>query len=255
MAISKICKLVWLTMAIAPFAFADEPGGVQTGKFQLSSSMLQVVGESTARHTEKFVAPDELLTWEIYVPENYQPDNPPGLMVYISPTPSGEIPRDWETVMEDRNLIWVAANGSGNSVIVARRAIFAMIAPTLIQKQYKIDAARVYLSGLSGGGKMASMVATDNAHLFKGAIYNCGVDFWQRDPPKRFEQIKQNHYVFVTGTLDQALEPTKKVYKQYRQAGVENIKLMVIRNMTHRNPNRFKFSEAIEFLDSRLNAP
>jgi poly(3-hydroxybutyrate) depolymerase len=255
MAINRICKLIWLTTAIAPFAFADEPGGVQTGKYQLSSSMLQVVGESTARHTEKLIAPDELLTWEIYVPENYRSDNPPGLMVYISPTPSGEIPRDWETVMEDRNLIWVAANESGNSVIVARRAIFAMIAPTLIQKQYKVDTARVYLSGLSGGGKMASMVATDNAHLFKGAIYNCGVDFWQRDPPQRFEQIKQNHYVFVTGTFDQALEPTKKVYKQYRKAGVENIKLMVIRNMTHRNPNRFKFSEAIEFLDSRLDMP
>ena len=255
MAIDKICKLVWLTMAIAPFAFADEPDGVQTGNFRLSSSMLQLAGENTARHAEKSVAPDELLTWEIYVPENYQPDNPPGLMVYISPTPSGEIPRDWETIMEDRNLIWVAANGSGNSVIVARRAIFAMIAPTLIQKYYKIDAKRVYLSGLSGGGKMASIVATDNAHLFKGAIYNCGVDFWQQDPPKRFEQIKQNHYVFVTGTLDQALEPTKKVYKQYRQAGVENIKLMVIHNMTHRNPNRFNFSEAIEFLDSRLNVP
>ena len=255
MAIDKICNLVWLTTALAPVAFAVEAGDVQTGNFRLSASMLQVVGKSTARNAEEIVAPDELLTWEIYVPENYRPDKPPGLMVYISPTSSGEIPRDWRTVMEDHNLIWVAANDSGNSVTVARRAIFAMIAPTLIRQQYKIDAARVYLSGLSGGGKMASMVATDNAHLFKGAIYNCGVDFWKQDPPKRFEQIKQNHYVFVTGTLDQALEPTKRVYKQYRKTGVENIKLMVIRNMTHRNPNRFKFSEAIEFLDSRLDTP
>jgi len=59
----------------------------------------------------------------------------------------------------------------------------------------------VYLSGLSSGGKMARMVAIDDAHLFKGAIYNCGVDFWQQDPPQRFEQISQNHYVFVTGFL------------------------------------------------------
>ena len=240
---------------MAQAATANEPAVIQTGEFQLSTTMLQVVGESTARNAQKIVAADEPLSWDIYVPDDYRPNNPPGLMVYISPTPSGEIPRDWKTVMEEHNLIWVAANGSGNSVMVSRRALFAMVAPTLIQKQYKIDPERVYLSGLSGGGKMASMVATDNAHLFKGAIYNCGVDFWQQDPPKRFEQIKQNHYVFVTGTLDQALEPTKKVYKQYRQAGVENIKLMVIRNMTHRNPNRFKFSEAIEFLDSRLDAP
>lgn len=101
---------------------------------------------------------------------------------------------------------------------------------------------------------MARMVAIDDAHLFKGAIYNCGVDFWQQDPPQRFEQISQNHYVFVTGTLDQALEPTKKVYQQYRKAGVANIILMVIPNMTHRNPNSFRFSEATAFLDARLAA-
>ena len=240
------------------FAQADtaaEPVSVQTGQFQISNTMLQILGASTARNARKVILPDESLTWEIYVPDDYRPDNPPGLMVYISPTPSGEIPRDWKTVMEEHNLIWVAANGSGNTAMVSRRAILAMIAPTLMQKQYKIDRERVYLSGLSGGGKMASMVATDNAHLFKGAVYNCGVDFWRQDPPKRFEQIKQNHYVFVTGTLDQALEPTKRVYKQYRKAGVENIKLMVIPNMTHRNPNRFKFSEAIGFLDSRLQTP
>ena len=56
----------------------------------------------------------------------------------------------------------------------------------------------------------------------------------------------------MTGTLDQALEPPKKVYQQYRNARVANIKLMVIPNMTHRNPNRFRFSEAITFLDARL---
>ncbi len=215
----RMRKWLCLTIVFARMAFAAEPGTALTGEFRVSSTMVEVVGENTARNAEKIIAADEPLTWEFYVPDDYRPDNPPGLMVYISPTPSGEIPRDWKTVMEEHNLIWVAANGSGNTAMVSRRAILAMIAPTLMQKQYKIDRERVYLSGLSGGGKMASMVATDNAHLFKGAIYNCGVDFWQQDPPKRFEQIKQNHYVFVTGTLDQALEPTKRVYKQYRQAG------------------------------------
>lgn len=49
--------------------------------------------------------------------------------------------------------------------------------PNSSSKAVKINHERVYLSGLSGGGKMANMVATDNAHLFKGAIYSCGVDF------------------------------------------------------------------------------
>jgi len=251
----RIVILLCLTTIVAPMESNAEAGGVQTGEYRISSTLAQVAGESSARFAAEMLPPDEPISWQVYVPDAYRADNPPGLLVYISPSPSGEIPRGWGTVMDDHNLIWVAANGSGNSVMAGRRALFSVIAPTLIGKRYKIDRERIYLSGLSGGGRMASRVATDNAHLFKGAIYNSGADFWGREPPQRYEQIKQNNYVFITGTLDQALEPTKKVYKKYRKAGIENIKLMVIRNMTHENPSRFKFSEAITFLDSRLDNP
>jgi len=227
-------------------------GTVRTGEFQLTLTLGEVVGADTARAAEKIIPPDESITWDIYVPDNYRTDRPAGLMVYISPTPSGEIPRGWKSVMDQRNMIWIAARHSGNRVLVSHRVVFAIVAPTLAGRHYEIDRERIYLSGLSGGGKVASMVATGHAHLFKGAVYNCGVDFWDKHPPGQFELIRQNHYVFVTGTLDQALEPTKKVYKQYRRAGIENSKLMVIRGMTHRNPGSFDFDEALQYLDSRI---
>lgn len=226
-------------------------GAVRTGEFRLTSTLAELVGADSARNAGKSIAPDEAITWDIYVPENYQVEKPAGLMVYISPTSSGALPRGWKSVMDERNMIWIAAKDSGNRALVSRRAVFAIVAPTLAGRHYTIDRERIYLSGLSGGGKMASMVATDFAQLFKGAIYNCGVDFWDEHPPGRFELIKQNHYVFVTGTLDQAREPTKKVYRQYRKAGVENSKLMVIQGMTHRNPGRYDFDEALQYLDSR----
>lgn len=227
----------------------------QTGVFRITASLAEVVGADTAENAAEIIAPDKPISWQVYVPPDYDPEDPPGLMVYISPTRSGDMPRGWQTVMDDRNLIYVAANKSGNRALVARRAVFAMVAPTLIGKRYRLNRERIYVTGLSGGGKMASMVATDHAHLFKGAIYNCGVDFWDEHPPRRFDEIKQNHYVFVTGTLDQALEPTRKVHAQYLRAGVENSKLMVIRDMTHRNPNRYDFDEAVAYLDSRLSMP
>ncbi len=226
---------------------------MRTGEFQLTLTLAEVLGADSARNAEKIISPDEPVTWDIYVPDNYRPDRPAGLMVYISPTSSGKIPRGWKAVMDQRNMIWIAARRSGNRVLVPRRVVFAIVAPTLAGKHYEIDGERIYVSGLSGGGKMASMVATDYAHLFKGAIYNCGVNFWDKHPPRQFALIKQNHYVFVTGTLDQALEPTKKVYEQYREAGVENSKLMIIRNMTHRNPDSFEFDAALQFLDSRIH--
>jgi len=228
-----------------------QPGSIRTGNFQISSTLAEIVGETSARSAGEVFAPDETISWQVYVPDDYQADKPAGLLVYISPSQSGEIPRGWNRAMDEHNLIWVAANESGNSTATSRRAILAIVAPTLIEKHYKIDRQRLYLSGLSGGGRMASMIATDQAHLFKGAIYNSGADSWGTEPPRRLEQIKQNSYVFITGTLDQALEPTKKAYRKYKNAGVENVKLMVIRDMTHKNPSRFKFAEAIEFLDSQ----
>lgn len=241
------------TLAFAGVA-AAQSAAPQTGDFRITDTLARIAGQEAAARIAEVIPPDEPITWEVFVPPGYDAATPPGLMVYISPTQTGEMPRGWDTVMEEHNLIWVAANRSGNSVVVPRRAIFAQIAPVMINRQYTIDRERIYVTGLSGGGKMASMVATEHANLFKGAIYNCGVAFWDQKTPRHIDLIRQNHYVFVTGTLDQALEPTKKAHKRYLRAGVENSKLMVIEDMTHRNPNRYRFAEAVAYLDSRLDA-
>lgn len=231
---------------------AHASDAVQTGEFQLTFTMIEVAGADSARAVETVIPADEAISWEIYVPDSYLPEKPTGLMVYISPSMSGEIPQRWKSVMDKYNMIWVAANHSGNRVTAARRAVFALIAPTLAAKYYKLDGERIYLSGLSGGGKMAGMVAADYPRLFKGAIFNCGINSLDQHPSKQLELFKQNHYVFVTGTRDHALEQTKKVHRQYLRSGVENSKLMVIRNMTHRNPDSSDFAAAIQYLDARI---
>jgi len=239
--------LVWALIVFWPPISADQ-AEPRKGRFELQASVTDILGAEAAAGAAHVLPVEEPVSWEIYVPENYEPDRPAGLIVYISPTHSGVIPWEWQAVLEEHNLLWVAANSAGNSVDVQRRALFALIAPDLMRKHYSIDRARVYVSGLSGGGKMASMVATDFAHVFKGAIYNCGVEFWDKKP-RRLEAIRQNRYVFVTGEYDQALRPTRRTHERYRKAGVENVKLMVIPGMGHENPDRKHFAEAIEFLD------
>lgn len=222
-----------------------------TGHRILTSTLVELAGESTAAQVESVLSPHETIDWQMYVPPTYDRETPAGLLVYVSPTQSGEIPRGWVEVLDRHNIIWIAADRSGNNELVARRILLALLAPTAARKHYAIDAERIYISGLSGGGKTASMIATDQAQLFRGAIYNCGVEVWDADEPLRLEQMRQNRYVFVTGTYDQALEPTKRAYRAYRKAGVENSKLMVIRHMTHRNPDSYEFEEALQYLDDR----
>ena len=230
---------------------ADAPA---TGSFTLELSLAQILGEAQAAGLKAIQSPDQPVSWEVFVPEAYNPARPPGLLVYISPIQSGRVPQDWERILEARNLIWVSANKSGNQVHVQRRALYAVIAPTLIQADYQIDPERIYLTGMSGGGKMASMVAVDHAHIFKGAVYNCGVEFWDAKP-RRLEQVKANRYVFVTGEYDQALRPTRRVHGRYRKAGVLNSKLMVIDGMGHENPPWREMDEALAYLDGDTPGP
>ena len=159
----------------APGHAADAPA---TGAFEIQRTLAEVLGEQRAAGLAGIQPPDEVVSWQVYVPESYDPGRPPGLLVYISPIQSGRVPQDWERVLEARNLIWMSADKSGNQVHVQRRALYAVIAPTVIGANYAVDRSRVYLTGMSGGGKMASMVAVDHAHIFKGAVYNCGVEFW-----------------------------------------------------------------------------
>lgn len=244
--------LLLLALSAAGTSAAPE---VRTGDLVLQTTLPDLLGEQTAGRIEPFIPTDERVQWVTFVPSGYDRSKPPGLLVYISPTQSGRVPRGWKEVLDAHNLIWIAANRSGNDEVVTRRVLLATLALEVAGRHYEIDKRRIYISGLSGGGKTASMVATDYPHLFRGAIYNCGVEVWDVDLPRRIEQMRQNRFVFVTGTYDQALEPTRQAYRAYLDAGIEHSKLMVIRDMTHRNPGRYDFEEAIRFLDAGSSTP
>ncbi len=71
------------------------------------------------------------------------------------------------------------------------------------------------------------------------------------ETPERIDQVKTNRYVFMTGTYDHNLELTRRVFKDYRSAGILNSNLLIVRNMTHENPKRRELEKAIVFLDSK----
>lgn len=219
-------------------------------EFTSSATVLELVGEKTSAYFANVIDVNTSVEWSVFVPENYDPEIPAGLIVYVSPSDSGKIPSAWKSVMAEQNLIWVSANDSGNSVDGGLRITYAILAPTLARKDYNIDRDRVYLSGLSGGGRVASIAAPEYPHIFSGAIYNCGVNFWGKETPTRLEQVQNNRYVFVTGSKDFNRRETRKAFNSYKKAGAENVKLMDIAHMGHENPSSTKMTEAITFLDA-----
>lgn len=221
----------------------------KTGAYTITSTLLEILGQNDAETYKDMIDSNKEITWEIYVSEKYDPSKPPGIMVYVSPQNQIKTPSGWMDVMEDANLIWVAAQMSGNDILSQKRIMMAVLALPLIQDRYSVDTSRLYISGFSGGGRIASIVTANFPQLFSGAVYNCGVNFWGDISSAELDLIKKKRFVFITGTDDFNLQDTKSVYYKYKAADVKNIKLMVINRMGHENPKRNKFAQAINFLD------
>ena len=255
MLLKRIFLFALLAVAIfRPAMSAPEPGLPRTGVFSITITPEELLGEAPEK-VQSVIASDEQIVWEAYVPGSYGADAPAGVVVYVSPDRSGTVPAGWASVLDEHNLIWISANQSGNRVPGARRVLKAILGLEAIRQRYAIDDTRIYIAGFSGGGKVASMIATDLPTIFVGGIFICGVEGWDSDEPQHIETIRSNRYVFLTGERDQALESTKRVYRSYRDAGVPNIRLVVVRRMGHSNPPRKEISKAFKFLESATNEP
>jgi poly(3-hydroxybutyrate) depolymerase len=141
-----------------------------------------------------------------------------------------------------------------------QRILEATASLAFIVQQYVLDEQRVYIAGMSGGAQIASIVATLHPDLFNGGLFFCGVnpwserdvDPWLENPPDDFSSMKENRYVFVSGTEDFKLAATARVYRIYKKAGIEDSKLIVVDGMGHEVPDAKTLDRALDFLDRDL---
>ena len=242
-------RLPMIIVILPCLAFAASPGGPARGEVSLAATASELLGEEATVVFGRSLEPNDVNEWALYVPESYDPGSPAGLLVFISPTDSGRMPGRYRQVMDDNNLIWIGAHHSGNRVRFARRISLALLATAIADSNYRIDPSRVYVSGFSGGGRTASALAPEYAQLFTGAIYICGVNFWKGQEPERLDQVRDNRYVFLTGSKDFNRSETRRVHRAYRRANVENVMLLEVAGMDHRMPPPEDLAEAIAFLD------
>ena len=225
-----------------------EENEYRVGKFTVTETTHSLLGEESAQNYQTIVPDDQEITWRVVVPPSYNKIQPAGVLVYVSPTNSGKIPKGWADILAKRNLIWVSANQSGNKIDSHVRITYAALAVAAVAKRYRVDTKRVYVSGFSGGGKIASVTASEYPQLFKGGIYICGVLSYATKS-KNVELVKQNRHVFITGRKDFNYEPTKRAYRVYKRAGIDASELLVIPKLKHENPDAEGLDQALGYFD------
>lgn len=227
-----------------------DASAARIGYFNLVKTPIEILGERDADRLNPVLLDTEQVEWRVYVPRNYDPKSPPGVLVFVSSIEWGGIPEEWQPVMEKKNLIWISASGAGSSAPVEQRMVKAIIAPRAIDRDYPIDMDRVYISGFADGGKVANLIQTAEPGVFKGGIYMCGALFWGDRTPGRIDTMRQNGHVFIRGCFDSKERDIRRVYEQYVDAGFEYSDLITIKTRRRRLPQPAYVESAIDFLDS-----
>ncbi len=137
-----------------------------------------------------------------------------------------------------------------------------------MSKRFHINPDRVYVSGLSGGGRTASMLGVAYADVFSGTFPIVGANFYRpiptADPGKSWmptyrpeaailEPAKaKNRYVLLTGEDDFNRENTRRVFQHgFEPEGFRHILYLEVPGMGHAHPPAEWFARGIEFLDGK----
>ncbi|EDM25529.1 hypothetical protein LNTAR_23709 [Lentisphaera araneosa HTCC2155] len=186
------------------------------------------------------------VTWDIVVPESYDPNIPTGIITYITPG-SGKA---FINLLSKYNLILITAKNSGNDTYTYARISMALWGIDKLKEIYNIDADRIFVSGMSGGGRVSSIAAALFPEIYKGAIYQCGCNFMHNNEKSQISKMQENYFYFLTGDGDFNLEDTQRVHKKYTDAKILNTKIHVQKNHKHRTLPTEVLDKALAYIDT-----
>lgn len=204
-------------------------------------------------------------TFEILLPKNYNKSVPHGLLIWISPGSEPKISKEWEAVLAEKKIIFVGAKNSGNPRNLFDRARMAIDANVNMRELYNIDGRRVYVSGFSGGARVASMVGVCYAEMFSGTACFMGVNFYQDilcpdNMVYRMNYVpdedvlaiakKACRYALITAEKDPNHANTMGMYENgFKKEGFAAVQAFDIPAIGHTPPDATWFRKVIDFLD------
>jgi hypothetical protein len=205
--------------------------------------------------------------FQLIVPATYQHADKWGVFIWISPGDTAAIPADWEPVLAARKLLFVGALKAGNPRNLFDRVRLAVAANHGLRARFNVDGRRVYVSGHSGGGRVASMVGVAYADMFSGAIPFMGVNFYEDIPAGDGKNTlganfipddevlaiakKFCRYALVTGEKDFNRAGTKAVFEQgFKKEGFANVLYLEAPGVGHNLPPAKWLEQGLDFLDT-----
>lgn len=189
-----------------------------------------------------------------------EPDKGYGLMVFVPPWRDARLPRGWAGVLDNEGIIFISALNSGNDQYdMSRRMPLAIAAAHNAMRHYRIDPARVFVAGMSGGSRVAMRLALGYPDLFRGALLNAGSDVPgtreaavpPRDLFRRFQETSR--LVYLTGERDGVnLEADRRSNSAMRALCMFNTEILVARGLGHETADPASLSRGLAALQAPI---
>ena len=191
--------------------------------------------------------PEHRVTFRVRLPPG---DAPHGVLIFVSPRDDAEPQAGWADVLDRRNLAWIAAEDYGNERRTSQRVLVALMALKHLQRTMTLDRDRVYVAGMSGGGRVASQALSRFPGFFSGALCIVGADYVTPESAL-VPELANKRVVFITGDGDFNRREVRRVYSRFLDVGVRRSHLIDLRNYGHEYPDADQLDAALGLLDQR----
>jgi poly(3-hydroxybutyrate) depolymerase len=219
-----LVRVALLVMAFAGVVHAAQPE--TTPQVVTAAELFPPAQAASLAYT---LDPARRITFQVRVPPG---EAPHGVLVFVSPRDDAGPREGWADVLDRRNLVWIAAEGFGNDKRTSQRVLVALMALKHLQRTLPLDRDRLYVGGMSGGGRVASQALSRFPGFFSGALCIVGADFVTPESAL-VPELSTKRVVFMTGDGDFNRREIRRVYSRFLDVGVVRSHLIDLEDFEH----------------------
>lgn len=205
--------------------------------------------------------------FHLRIPAGHDASAPAGLLVWVSPTADGRPPPALDAAADGLGLITVGADRAGNERSLTDRLQLVLDAVETARRRHLIDDERIYIAGLSGGGRVASILQCTMPELFAGAMPIVGLDSYHAAPtgnggrsetrwpasfgkpvPPVFRLTRERRIGAITGEMDLNHTEMTARTRLMTEDGLQ-VRLDVVPGMGHAMPDAGRIAETLSWVD------
>jgi len=189
-------------------------------------------------------------SYELFLPPRKDPKQPVGVVVFVSAGNDAGGWKAFEPACHELGLAYLAVKNAGNSVPPPRRCRIVLDCLDDLRRQVPVDPDRTYISGFSGGGRIACGIAFALPEHLGGMLPLCAAGDLRAEPWLRHRAIDRLSAALVTGPSDFNRGEVERWKAPFWTGIGMRTKVWVQPNLGHAIPSPPTLTEAVKWLEA-----